>query len=295
MRFGLRMLLVTLLCGVTVAGGGATVGVAEAAAATPKACVLLTAPEIYAALGTEPILPPKTDSGDQCSYSAEGMFNFLDVSLEPLVLADRFASNAQGAGATVAVAGVGDQAFRNTSGSDLFVRSGKEVLRITVFSPNPSPTATAMLANNALARLNRTGGSSTSSSSSNGWSLVFSGAVKGGAKGGTASCSPSTSLTVTKLTRFKVGSSKSTLTIIVQIASPPSGGGTMSLSPTPRAHTVAITLSGATGGVYRSTKDGSFTANADGTGTLDAPLVQGTGSKTTTVTGSVGCSGRPAI
>jgi hypothetical protein len=284
-----------VLCVLVSLAAGGSAGAADTVTTT-KACLLVTSPEIFAALGADPTLPPKTDAPDQCSYSAPGMYNYFDISVQNLALADGFARTASGAGTTVPVSGVGDQAFTNAAGTDLLVRSGKHVLRVTAFTAPTSATAMSTLANAALARLNRGGGGGASSStSSSGWALRFAGAVKGASAGGTAACSPSSSLTVTKLTGFKLDRKKPKLTMTLQLAGVPSGGGNLPLSPSPRARTASITLSGAKGGVYRSTTEGTVTVNADGSGTLDAPLVQGTGTRKTTVTGNFGCSGESAI
>jgi hypothetical protein len=59
----------------------------------------------------------------------------------------------QGAGATIPVAGIGDEAFRSATNATIVVRKGKQTLRIDQYVPGLDETAIENLGKAATARL----------------------------------------------------------------------------------------------------------------------------------------------
>ena len=118
------------------------------------ACKLLTAAEITAALGTAPTAPPTTDTPGECDYSAPAHFNFINISTSALVgTPNLWVQQAQGANATIPVAGIGDQAFRSANNLTIMVRKGKRTLRIDQYLSGLSETAIESLGKTATSRL----------------------------------------------------------------------------------------------------------------------------------------------
>jgi hypothetical protein len=120
---------------------------------TLAACKLLTIAEITQALGTAPTEPPKSDSKDECDYSSPADYNFINLSLSSLVTETLWKRSVQGAGATIPVAGIGDEAFRSANNATIVVRKGKRTLRIDQYVPGLNETAVENLGKAATARL----------------------------------------------------------------------------------------------------------------------------------------------
>jgi hypothetical protein len=118
-----------------------------------SACTLLTVAEITQALGVAPTEPPTNSSATDCYYVAPSYPNFFNLSVRPLVSPALWKQEVQGGGATIAVAGLGDEAFRSPSNSTIMVRKGKRTLRIDEFVPGLSDAAIESLGKAATARL----------------------------------------------------------------------------------------------------------------------------------------------
>jgi hypothetical protein len=117
------------------------------------ACKLLTIAEITQALGTAPTVPPKADAKDECDYSAPAAYNFLNVSLSALSTPLLWKRSAQGANATIPVAGIGDEALRSATNATIMVRKGKRTLRIDQYVQGLSETVIENLGKAATARM----------------------------------------------------------------------------------------------------------------------------------------------
>jgi hypothetical protein len=118
------------------------------------ACKLLTGAEITAALGIAPTEPPTTDEPGQCYYSAPDHFNFINTSTSDLVVTPSgWVQQAQGADATIPVAGIGDQAFRSANNLTIMVRKGKRTVRIDQYLSGLSETVIESLGKTATSRL----------------------------------------------------------------------------------------------------------------------------------------------
>ncbi len=154
--------VLAVLAGSALPSGAATERRASSVVATkghkkPKkalrACKLLTIAEITQALGTAPTEPPKSDSADECDYSSPTDYNFINLSLSPFVGATLWKRSTQGGGATIPVAGIGDEAFRSASNATIMVRKGKRTLRIDQYVQGLDETAVENLGKAATARL----------------------------------------------------------------------------------------------------------------------------------------------
>ena len=118
------------------------------------ACKLLTIAEITQALGMPPTEPPKDDAKAECDYSSAADYNFINVSLRPLdVTPSLWKQSAQGANATIPVAGIGDEALRSADNATIMVRKGKQTLRIDQYVAGLDETAIENLGKAATARL----------------------------------------------------------------------------------------------------------------------------------------------
>jgi len=163
---GLRRALLGIVVVTVVLAGSALPSVAAAdrrtssAVATKKkpkkvlpACKLLTIAEITQALGTAPKEPPKADAKDECDYSSPTAYNFLNVSLSSFVDAILWKRSVQGAGATIPVAGIGDEAFRSASNGTIMVRKGKRTVRIDQYVSGLNETVIENLGKAVAARM----------------------------------------------------------------------------------------------------------------------------------------------
>ena len=118
-----------------------------------SACKLLTIAEITQALGVAPIVPAKSDSAGECDYASAASDNFIYVSLRPLVTPALWKQAVQGGGATIAVAGIGDEAYRSPNNATIMVRKGKQTLRIDQFVAGLPEAAIESLGKAATSRL----------------------------------------------------------------------------------------------------------------------------------------------
>lgn len=151
----------TVLTGAVPLAGAATSRGTPSAVATkakkPKkavsTCKLLTVAEITQALGTAPTEPPKADSVGECDYSSPTDYNFINVSVRPIVSPALWKKEAGGAGATIPVTGIGDAAFRSPTNATIMVRKGKQTLRIDQYVTGLPETAIESLGKAATARL----------------------------------------------------------------------------------------------------------------------------------------------
>jgi len=123
------------------------------AKAVVSTCRLLTVAEITQALGTAPTEPPKADAIDECDYSAPGYYNFLNLSVSTFSVPLLWQRSVQGAGATIPVAGIGDEAFRSATNGTFMVRKGKKTLRIDQYVPGLDEAVIENLGKAATARL----------------------------------------------------------------------------------------------------------------------------------------------
>ena len=117
------------------------------------ACKLLTIAEITQALGSAPTVPPKIDNKDECDYSSPTDYNFINLGLRPAVTSLLWRRSVQGAGATIPVAGIGDEAFRSANNGTIFVRKGKQTLRIDQYVQGLPETVIESLGKAATARM----------------------------------------------------------------------------------------------------------------------------------------------
>ncbi len=141
----------------TASATSTSTATANSPAAWPDACKLVTASDVTAALGTAPTAPPKTDTPLECDYSTPTMYNYVSVRVQNVPLPSFFVQSADSAGATVAVTGLGDAAFKSPptgTGCTMLVRKGNESLRIDYFvAPTAPHCADVMqLARTALGR-----------------------------------------------------------------------------------------------------------------------------------------------
>jgi len=145
--------------GAALAHRGTPTAVAGKSKPKPKpkqavsACKLLTIAEITQALGTTPTQPPKGDSASECDYASAASDNFISVSVRPLVTPALWKQAVQGGGATIAVSGIGDEAYRSPSNATIMVRKGKQTLRIDQFVAGVPEAAIESLGKAATARL----------------------------------------------------------------------------------------------------------------------------------------------
>ena len=164
LRRGLLMfaVLMAVLAGSALPSGAAVDRRTSSVVATkgkkkPKkvlpACKLLTIAEITQALGTAPTEPPKSDNKTECDYSSPANYNFINLGLRPLVNPTLWKQSVQGTGATIPVAGIGDEAFRNATNGTIVVRKGKQTLRIDQYVQGLDETAIENLGKAATARL----------------------------------------------------------------------------------------------------------------------------------------------
>ena len=169
---GLRRLFTGIAAVAIVLAGAAAPGAALAHRGTPSAvagkskpkpkakakqavsaCKLVTIAEITQALGVAPTEPPSNISATDCSYVAPSYPNFFTLSVRPLASPLLWQREVQGGGATIAVSGIGDEAFRSPSNGTIMVRKGKQTLRIDEFVPGLSEAAIESLGKAATARL----------------------------------------------------------------------------------------------------------------------------------------------
>lgn len=163
---GMRRTLAGFAIGAAVLTGAATQGAAAprsaprvVAAKSKKkrkpvaACKLLTVAEITQALGAAPTQPPKTDSVGECDYSSAADYNFLNIGVTPVVNNALWQKQAQGAGATVMVSGIGNAAYRSPTNATILVRKGKQSLRIDQYVPGLTEAQIESLGKAAAARL----------------------------------------------------------------------------------------------------------------------------------------------
>jgi len=152
----------TVLAGACLPAVAATDRRAPAAVATkskkkPKkavaACKLLSVAEIAQALGVAPTEPAKSDSATECDYSSPAYYNFINISLSPLVSPALWVKSAGGGGATIPVTGIGDQAFRSANNATIMVRKGKQTLRIDQYVDGLDETVIENLGKSATAKL----------------------------------------------------------------------------------------------------------------------------------------------
>jgi hypothetical protein len=153
--------LVTVLSGTAVQAGATTTRSAPSALATkakkPKkpvsTCKLLTVAEITAALGTAPTEPPKQDTTGECDYSSPADYNFINISVTPLSTPSLWRKSVAGAGATIPVSGIGDEAFRSATNATIVVRKGKQTLRIDQYVAGLTEAQIEGLGKTATSRL----------------------------------------------------------------------------------------------------------------------------------------------
>ena len=120
--------------------------------------MLVTPADITSALGTAPVAPPSSNELTQCNYSSPTAPNYVNASVDTVVLARLFQQSVTGAGATESVAGLGDAAYETpvgAAGGSLFVLKGKKDLRIDVYLPVTAATQAAMqhLGKSAISRV----------------------------------------------------------------------------------------------------------------------------------------------
>lgn len=153
-----RGALVVAVVMTMLTGSAVSSGAVASKAKKPKkplpACKLLTVAEITQALGTAPTVPPKSDSKDECDYSSPTDYNYLNLGLRPLdVTAALWRKSVAGAGATIPVSGIGDEAFRSPTNATIEVRKGKQTLRIDQYVQGLGEAPLESLAKAATARL----------------------------------------------------------------------------------------------------------------------------------------------
>jgi hypothetical protein len=152
--------LTTVLTGAALQAGAATPHRAPQAV-TAKAkkkkpvstCKLLTVAEITQALGTAPTVPPKQDTVGECDYSSPADYNFVNISVSALSTPSLWKQSAAGAGATIAVTGIGDAAFRSPTNGTIMVRKGKKTLRIDQYVQGLTEAQLEQLGKTATSRL----------------------------------------------------------------------------------------------------------------------------------------------
>ena len=155
---GMRRVLVTIAVVMTVVTGSAvSSGAVASKAKKPKkpvsTCKLLTVAEITTALGTAPTVPAKQDTVGECDYSSPTDYNFINISVTPLSTPSLWRKSVAGAGATIPVSGIGDEALRSATNATIVVRKGKQTLRIDQYVTGLPETTTENLAKAATARL----------------------------------------------------------------------------------------------------------------------------------------------
>jgi hypothetical protein len=144
--------LIAVLAGSTVSSGA----VASKATKPKKpvsTCKLLTVAEITQALGTAPTVPAKQDTVGECDYSSPTGYNFINISVSALSTPALWRRSVAGAGATIPVSGIGDEAFRSATNGTIVVRKGKKTLRIDQYVDGLPETTIESLAKAATARL----------------------------------------------------------------------------------------------------------------------------------------------
>ena len=112
-----------------------------------------TVAEITQALGTAPTEPPKQDTVGECDYSSPTDYNFINVSVTPIVSNALWEKSGAGAGATITVIGIGDAAFLSPTIATILVRKGKQTLRIDQYVVGLPETVIENLGKAATARL----------------------------------------------------------------------------------------------------------------------------------------------
>jgi hypothetical protein len=116
-------------------------------------CKLLTVAEITQALGTAPTEPPKQDTVGECDYSSPTDYNFINISVTPLSTPALWRKSVAGAGATIPVSGIGNEAFRSATNATIVVRKGKQTLRIDQYVTGLTDAQIEGLGKAATARL----------------------------------------------------------------------------------------------------------------------------------------------
>ncbi|HVA08936.1 MAG TPA: hypothetical protein VNG12_19560 [Acidimicrobiales bacterium] len=130
----------------------------SSSATWPAACKLVTASDVTAGLGTAPSTPPKTDSQIECDYSNPTAYNYVNVMVQNVGSKSFFTSDANGAGATQAVSGLGDAAFQSPSDGatdTIFVLKGSNFLRIDAYvaATAANTAAVQQMARTAIGRV----------------------------------------------------------------------------------------------------------------------------------------------
>lgn len=145
--------LIAVLVGSTVSSGA----VASKATKPKKpvsTCKLLTVAEITQALGTAPTVPPRQDTVGECDYSSPTYPNFINISVSALSTPALWRKTVvAGAGATIPVSGIGDEAFRSATNGTIVVRKGKKTLRIDQYVAGLPETTIESLGKAATTRL----------------------------------------------------------------------------------------------------------------------------------------------
>lgn len=122
----------------TSADAAASAASGSSAAPMPtNACDLLTGAEVTAAFGIQPDALT-SGGGNQCSFTAPSLPNYVAVTLLNNVPKTFFATGSPSMGATQPVSGVGDGAFISpvgAQGGTMTVLSGTTILRIDVWLP----------------------------------------------------------------------------------------------------------------------------------------------------------------
>jgi hypothetical protein len=155
---GFRRGVVAIAVVMTVLTGSATsAGAVASKAKKPKkpvsTCKLLTVAEITTALGTAPTTPPKQNTTGECDYSSPTDVNFININVTPLATAALWRKSVAGAGATIPVSGIGDEAFRSATNATIVVRKGKQTLRIDQYVTGLTEAQIESLGKAATARL----------------------------------------------------------------------------------------------------------------------------------------------
>jgi hypothetical protein len=174
MKCGFRRITVATVLGVSgllvaacgsgtpTSGQGSTTTTSASAGSSsatwPAACELVTASDVTAALGTAPSTPPKTDSQIECDYSNPTAYNYVNVMVQNAGSKTFFTSDANDAGATQAVSGLGDAAFQSPSGGatdTIFVLKGSNFLRIDAYvaATAANTAAVQQMARTAIGRV----------------------------------------------------------------------------------------------------------------------------------------------
>jgi hypothetical protein len=104
------------------------------------------------------VTPPTTDEPTQCNYSSPTAPNYVNASVDTVVVTRLFQQSVTGAGATESVSGLGDAAYETPVGpavGSLFILKGKKDLRIDVYLPVTAATQAAMqhLGKSAISRV----------------------------------------------------------------------------------------------------------------------------------------------